>query len=138
MSDAPVLDHIGVAVESIETGLAIYRSLGIEVCHIPTRILRSDASIANIQQPGRQQPVVRSTVHPVVSFRIDPIKNVFVFFILPLYATYPLPLLNEHVMRPKGPLIEQRTPGSFRVNPTLLQLQSLVRSSADGPACAGL
>lgn len=31
MSDAPVLDHIGVAVESIETGLAIYRSLGIEV-----------------------------------------------------------------------------------------------------------
>jgi methylmalonyl-CoA epimerase len=31
VSDAPVLDHIGVAVESIESGLAIYRSLGIEV-----------------------------------------------------------------------------------------------------------
>ena len=31
MSDTPVLDHIGVAVESIESGLAIYRALGIEV-----------------------------------------------------------------------------------------------------------
>ena len=31
MSDTPDLDHIGVAVESIESGLAIYRALGIEV-----------------------------------------------------------------------------------------------------------
>jgi methylmalonyl-CoA epimerase len=31
VSDPPVLDHIGVAVESIESGLTIYRALGIEV-----------------------------------------------------------------------------------------------------------
>lgn len=30
MTDPPVLDHIGIAVESIESGLAIYRTLGIE------------------------------------------------------------------------------------------------------------
>ncbi len=30
MTDTPVLDHIGIAVESIESGLAIYRTLGIE------------------------------------------------------------------------------------------------------------
>jgi len=31
MIESPVLDHIGIAVESIDTGLAIYRALGIEV-----------------------------------------------------------------------------------------------------------
>jgi methylmalonyl-CoA/ethylmalonyl-CoA epimerase len=31
MTDSPVLDHIGIAVESIDEGLAIYRALGIEV-----------------------------------------------------------------------------------------------------------
>jgi methylmalonyl-CoA/ethylmalonyl-CoA epimerase len=31
VSQKPVLDHIGVAVESINAGLAIYRALGIEV-----------------------------------------------------------------------------------------------------------
>ena len=31
MTESPVLDHIGIAVESIGTGLAIYRALGIEV-----------------------------------------------------------------------------------------------------------
>ena len=31
MTESPVLDHIGIAVESIDTGLAIYRALGIEV-----------------------------------------------------------------------------------------------------------
>ena len=30
-SELPVLDHIGIAVESIDAGLAIYRALGIEV-----------------------------------------------------------------------------------------------------------
>ena len=31
MTEKPVLDHIGIAVESIDSGLAIYRALGIEV-----------------------------------------------------------------------------------------------------------
>jgi methylmalonyl-CoA/ethylmalonyl-CoA epimerase len=31
MTDSPVLDHIGIAVESIDAGLAIYRALGIEI-----------------------------------------------------------------------------------------------------------
>ena len=31
MIESPVLDHIGIAVESIDTGLAIYLALGIEV-----------------------------------------------------------------------------------------------------------
>jgi methylmalonyl-CoA/ethylmalonyl-CoA epimerase len=31
VSDRPTLDHIGIAVESIDSGLAIYRALGIEV-----------------------------------------------------------------------------------------------------------
>jgi methylmalonyl-CoA epimerase len=31
MTDRPVLDHIGVAVESIESGLSIYQTLGIEI-----------------------------------------------------------------------------------------------------------
>jgi len=31
MTRKPALDHIGVAVESIDSGLAIYRTLGIEV-----------------------------------------------------------------------------------------------------------
>jgi len=31
MIESPVLDHIGIAVESIDAGLAIYRALGIEV-----------------------------------------------------------------------------------------------------------
>jgi len=31
MIESPVLDHIGIAVESIDTGLAFYRALGIEV-----------------------------------------------------------------------------------------------------------
>jgi methylmalonyl-CoA/ethylmalonyl-CoA epimerase len=31
MNDKPVLDHIGVAVETIDSGLAIYRALGIEL-----------------------------------------------------------------------------------------------------------
>lgn len=31
MSQPPVLDHIGIAVASIETGLAIYQTLGLEV-----------------------------------------------------------------------------------------------------------
>jgi methylmalonyl-CoA/ethylmalonyl-CoA epimerase len=31
MIEKPVLDHIGIAVESIDSGLAIYRALGIEV-----------------------------------------------------------------------------------------------------------
>ena len=31
MTDRPVLDHIGIAVESIDSSLAIYRTLGIEV-----------------------------------------------------------------------------------------------------------
>lgn len=31
MTRKPVLDHIGVAVESIDSGLSIYRTLGIEV-----------------------------------------------------------------------------------------------------------
>lgn len=31
MTGKPALDHIGVAVESIDSGLAVYRALGIEV-----------------------------------------------------------------------------------------------------------
>ena len=31
MTDKPVLDHIGVAVETIDSGLAVYEALGIEV-----------------------------------------------------------------------------------------------------------
>lgn len=31
MTTSPVLDHIGIAVESIESGLALYTSLGVEV-----------------------------------------------------------------------------------------------------------
>ena len=31
MTAKPVLDHIGIAVESIDSGLAIYRALGVEV-----------------------------------------------------------------------------------------------------------
>ena len=31
MTEKPALDHIGIAVESIDSGLAIYRALGIEV-----------------------------------------------------------------------------------------------------------
>ena len=31
MTQLPVLDHLGIAVESIDSGLAIYRALGIEV-----------------------------------------------------------------------------------------------------------
>ena len=31
MIDPPILDHIGIAVESIDAGLSIYRALGIEV-----------------------------------------------------------------------------------------------------------
>jgi methylmalonyl-CoA/ethylmalonyl-CoA epimerase len=31
MSQPPVLDHIGIAVRSIDSGLAVYRALGIEV-----------------------------------------------------------------------------------------------------------
>ena len=31
MIEKPELDHIGIAVDSIASGLAIYRSLGIEV-----------------------------------------------------------------------------------------------------------
>ncbi len=31
MNEKPVLDHIGIAVESIDSGLAIYRALGVEV-----------------------------------------------------------------------------------------------------------
>ena len=31
MTDRPVLDHIGVAVESIDSGLSIYQTLGIEI-----------------------------------------------------------------------------------------------------------
>ena len=31
MTRKPALDHIGIAVDSIDSGLAIYRSLGIEV-----------------------------------------------------------------------------------------------------------
>jgi len=31
MTEKPVLDHIGIAVGSIDSGLAIYRALGIEV-----------------------------------------------------------------------------------------------------------
>lgn len=31
MIERPVLDHIGIAVESIDSGLAVYRALGIEV-----------------------------------------------------------------------------------------------------------
>ena len=31
MIEKPALDHIGIAVDSIDSGLAIYRSLGIEV-----------------------------------------------------------------------------------------------------------
>lgn len=31
MTELPVLDHIGIAVESIDSGLAVYRALGIEV-----------------------------------------------------------------------------------------------------------
>jgi methylmalonyl-CoA epimerase len=31
MIESPVLDHIGIAVESIDSGLAFYRALGIEV-----------------------------------------------------------------------------------------------------------
>lgn len=31
MSQPPVLDHIGIAVQSIDAGLAVYRALGIEV-----------------------------------------------------------------------------------------------------------
>ena len=30
MNQPPILDHIGIAVESLESGLAIYRALGIE------------------------------------------------------------------------------------------------------------
>jgi methylmalonyl-CoA/ethylmalonyl-CoA epimerase len=31
MIEMPILDHIGIAVDSIDSGLAIYRALGIEV-----------------------------------------------------------------------------------------------------------
>ena len=31
MSDRPVLDHIGIAVDSLDSGLAVYRALGLEV-----------------------------------------------------------------------------------------------------------
>jgi methylmalonyl-CoA/ethylmalonyl-CoA epimerase len=31
MTESPVLDHIGIAVESIDSGVAVYRALGIEV-----------------------------------------------------------------------------------------------------------
>jgi methylmalonyl-CoA/ethylmalonyl-CoA epimerase len=31
MTESPVLDHIGIAVESIDSGVAMYRTLGIEV-----------------------------------------------------------------------------------------------------------
>jgi methylmalonyl-CoA/ethylmalonyl-CoA epimerase len=31
MTEKPVLDHIGIAVESIHSGLAIYKALGIDV-----------------------------------------------------------------------------------------------------------
>ena len=31
MTASPILDHLGIAVESIDSGLAIYRALGIEV-----------------------------------------------------------------------------------------------------------
>ena len=31
MTETPALDHIGIAVESIDSGLAIYRALGIEL-----------------------------------------------------------------------------------------------------------
>jgi len=31
MTQKPALDHIGIAVESIDSGLAVYRALGIEV-----------------------------------------------------------------------------------------------------------
>jgi len=31
MTGKPVLDHIGIAVESIDSGLAVYRALGLEV-----------------------------------------------------------------------------------------------------------
>jgi methylmalonyl-CoA/ethylmalonyl-CoA epimerase len=31
VTDPPVLDHIGIAVESLDAGLEIYRALGIEV-----------------------------------------------------------------------------------------------------------
>ena len=31
MTEKPVLDHIGIAVESINSGLAIYKALGIDV-----------------------------------------------------------------------------------------------------------
>jgi methylmalonyl-CoA/ethylmalonyl-CoA epimerase len=31
MSEKPALDHIGIAVESLDSGLAIYRALGIEL-----------------------------------------------------------------------------------------------------------
>ena len=31
MKQQPVLDHIGIAVESLDDGLAIYRALGLEV-----------------------------------------------------------------------------------------------------------
>jgi methylmalonyl-CoA/ethylmalonyl-CoA epimerase len=30
MTESPVLDHIGIAVESIDSGVAMYRTLGIE------------------------------------------------------------------------------------------------------------
>jgi methylmalonyl-CoA/ethylmalonyl-CoA epimerase len=31
VSETPVLDHIGIAVESLDSGLEIYRALGLEV-----------------------------------------------------------------------------------------------------------
>jgi methylmalonyl-CoA/ethylmalonyl-CoA epimerase len=31
MKGPPVLDHIGIAVESLDSGLAVYRALGLEV-----------------------------------------------------------------------------------------------------------
>jgi methylmalonyl-CoA/ethylmalonyl-CoA epimerase len=31
MNDSPVLDHIGIAVETLDSGLAVYRALGVEV-----------------------------------------------------------------------------------------------------------
>jgi methylmalonyl-CoA/ethylmalonyl-CoA epimerase len=34
MTQSPVLDHIGIAVESLESSLTVYRSLGIELDRI--------------------------------------------------------------------------------------------------------
>ena len=68
MTQSPILDHIGIAVKSIDTGLAIYRALGIEpegieevedqgvrVAFLPV----GDARIELLEPTGEESPIAR-------------------------------------------------------------------------------